>query len=488
MVRYIDLMDFIPNKVYCGKNCIPKKLNRNYDDEYIGLFYTTKGSNNSRKEYSVVIPRRIKETIRTFEVLGLLQAEMGKTQNGTLSFANNQPKIINYILNWFKKELELNEGTWRWSIKLNINEPINPHYRKEVENKVINHWINKTKISSLKAYPKKVTYIKNTNNKKLKFFDRGSLVLEYRNNLFSQIIKNLVKSVTYKEISNYDRDLIRGYIRGIIAGESTIDLWKPDKRYRVYISASKEEEKEIFYQCLKKLSINSIKYKGDKLIISKRENNIKLLNQRLMTLNPKKYAKFLNMMNQYPNIEHETGYFKPKGQNIWNKMSREQIKDIIDIYKSGIKNRKIIAEKVGVSPITVNRILRKNNISRKLSKTPESKRREILEFAKDNPKFSQREIAKKFKVHESVVLRSLKKYGFKKSKKDRLKTSPEKINQILDQYKENPTIKFKEVMEKVGISSNALVRIRRVYGIDRLGHYYTVGNNPKGRNQHSKDV
>ena len=487
MTGYLDLMDFIPNKVCCGKNCSSRKLNKNYDNVYLGLSYITIGSNSSKKEYSIVVPRKIKKTVRTFEVLGLLQAEMGKTQNGNLSFANNQPKIINYILNWFKKELELNERIWRWSIKLNINEPENKKYKREIETKVLDYWISKTKISSARAYPKKVTYIKNTNNKKLKFFDKGSLILEYKNNLFSQVIKSLVNKVTYEEILNCNKDLIQGYIKGILAGESTVELSKKDKKYRVHVSASKEMEKEIFHQCLKKLGINSIKYKGDKLIISKRENNIKLLNQRLMTLNPKKYAKFLNMMQQYPSIENETHYFKPKGQNVWNKIPQEKIDKIIELYKSGIIRTAQIVEKLEISKIKVNRILKENNLGIRKTKTSESKRKEIFQFAKENPKVSQREIAEKFRVHESVVLRSLKKYGFKKSKKDLLKTSAEKINQILKLYKENQKIKFNEVMERVGISSNALVRIRRIYGIDRLGHYYTVGNNPNGKNQYNKD-
>src|SRR3990167_9877259 len=140
MIESLDLMDFIPNVVYCGKGSVPKNLNKNYDNKYINLSYITEGYNNSTKEYSLTIPRKIEKTIRTFEVLGLLQAEMGKTQNGNLSFANNEPKIINYVLNWFKKELELDESIWRWSIKLNINDPENQNYKKEIENKVINYW------------------------------------------------------------------------------------------------------------------------------------------------------------------------------------------------------------------------------------------------------------------------------------------------------------------------------------------------------------
>jgi len=488
MKYHLDLLNLIPNKVLCGKNNISNHLFKDYDQSSVGLYYKIKRKNNSIREYSIAIPRFISQSKRTFEVLGLLQAEMGKTQNGSLSFANSEPKAINYILNWFEKELELNRNIWKWSIKLNINDPENKIYKKEIENKVIIYWIKKTKLTLNQAYPKKVTYIKNTENTKLKFYDKGTLVLEHKNNLFSQIIKNLVKKITYEEILKFHPKFIRMYMKGIIAGEGTVELTKKDKKYRVHISSSKPEEKKIFHQCLKKLNIESIKYKGDKLIISKRENNIKLLNQRIMTLHSKKYNKFLNMIKQYPKIEEETGYFKPKGENIWNKIPEEKINKIISLYKSGILRTAEIAEKLGVSKIKVNRVLKENNLGkRRVKDYPESLKKEMVKFAKKNSKISQRELAEKFKISKSAVLRALKKYGFKKSEKDRLKTPIEKINQVIKLYKENPTIKFKEVLEKIGISDTALINIRRVYGLHRLGHYYIVGNNPKGKNQYTKN-
>lgn len=478
MTEYLDLLEFIPNKVFCGKNLTPRILNKSYDNGYIQLSYTTKGYNNATKEYSIVIPRKIEKTVETFKVLGLLQAEMGKTLNGTLSFANNQQKLINPVMRWFKKEFELNKSIWKWSIKLNINEPKDENYKKEIEDRVINYWINKTKISIEQAFPKKVTYIKNTNNKKLGFFDKGSLVLEYKNNLFSQVIKSFIKKITYNKILIYNQNLIQGYLKGIIAGESTIDLWKPDKRYRVYISASKKEEKEIFYRCLKILGIDSIKYKGDKLVISRKENLIEVLNQRLMTLNPKKYVKFLYMMQQYPNIEKETDYFKPKGQNIWNKHPKEKIEKILEIYKNNPEfSCPKIAKMIGVSPIKVNRILRKNNLGKRLTKTPESKRKEIADYTKNHPELNMKKIAKVFGVSESVIVRSYQKYYGQRGMVANKKISKEKEQKIINLYKNNPTIKFIEIMKKVGVSSTVIKRIRRENNLEHLGFKHLIGNN-----------
>ncbi len=320
--KKVDLSEFIPDEVFMS--CLDKtvKLSKNFGEDYIDLSYITEQYNNSHREHSLSIPRFISKKDSTFEVIGLLQAEMGKTNNGCLSFSNHEYKIINHVINWFEKELSLDKSRWKWSIKLNIQEPADLIYKNEVENKVIKHWLNRSKIKLENSYPKKVTYIKNTKNTKLSIFDRGTLVLEYKSNLFSQIVKNFVRKITYEKIINYEPGLLQDYIRGIIAGEGTIECCRPDKRYRIHISVSKEEEKEIYFRCLQKLGIGSIKYKGDKLIVSKRINNIELLKQRLITLSPEKYNKFLNMMKHYPNISKETGYFKPKGVNIWNRKTQ----------------------------------------------------------------------------------------------------------------------------------------------------------------------
>src|SRR3989344_4579584 len=225
MKEKLDMIEFLPEKIVCGEGRGQSiRLNRSFDNNSIGLSYTTEQHyNNAWREYAANMPRCISKSIRTFEVLGLLQAEMGKTMNGCLSFANHEHQIIKYVMDWFEKELELSKVKWKWSIKLNINEPEDKGYKEEVENKVIKHWLEKTEISLESAYPKKVTYIKNTKNKKISFYDYGTLVLEYKNNLFSQIIKNFVRKITYEKILNYDEDLIRAYMKGVIAGEGCIE-------------------------------------------------------------------------------------------------------------------------------------------------------------------------------------------------------------------------------------------------------------------------
>ena len=237
------------------------------------------------------------------------------------------------------------------------------------------------------------------------------MVLEYKNNLYSQIIKSIVRKITYEKILYYENILIQGFMRGIIAGEGTIEVNKEDKKYRVHISASKPQEKEIYSKCLYKLNINSISYPEDKLVVSKRENNIQLLKQKLMTLSPEKYAKFLSMMQEYPNISEETGYFKQKGVNVWNRIPQEKINQIIEIYNSGITSTKEISQKLKLHILKVQRVLKENNLGTRVYKHLEPTRKEIAQYKLLNPNLNSDQISQKFNVHKSTVIRAIRKYN-----------------------------------------------------------------------------
>lgn len=193
------------------------------------------------------------------------------------------------------------------------------------------------------------------------------------------------------------------------------------------------------------------------------------------------------MISRYKEFPELKEYRKQFKNEIWNKIPKEKVNKIMELYKLGTTRTTEIAKILEISKIKVNRVLKENNLGkRRVKDYPESLKKKIVKYAKKNPKISQREITEKFNISEQAVRRALQKYGFKKTAKDRIKTSIEKINKILKLYRENPKIKFKEVIEKVKISDTALVNIRRIYGIHRLGHYYVVGNNPKGKNQYSK--
>lgn len=91
----ICLEEFIPNRVIC-KN-FPEKsfgLNREEIGNYIKLFYFTELHNHTglvgTKTYELLLPKYVRRKQETFEVLGLLQAEMGKQHDGKIVFCNHE--------------------------------------------------------------------------------------------------------------------------------------------------------------------------------------------------------------------------------------------------------------------------------------------------------------------------------------------------------------------------------------------------------------
>ena len=87
----IDLVHFIPKTIVCNSGRGQEvSLNYQYDNEFIHLSYVVNQYNGSWKEHAFTLSRFIPKSNETFEVLGLLQAEMGKTQNGCLVFANSE--------------------------------------------------------------------------------------------------------------------------------------------------------------------------------------------------------------------------------------------------------------------------------------------------------------------------------------------------------------------------------------------------------------
>ncbi|MBI2654495.1 hypothetical protein HYX02_06860 [Candidatus Woesearchaeota archaeon] len=357
----ISLVEFIPNRVIC-KN-FPEKsfdLNREENGNYINLSYFTELHNHrglvGKKKYELLLPKYVRRNQETFEVLGLLQAEMGKQHDGKIVFCNHEYRLVKKVMEWFEKEFDLPKDSWKWYIKVNINESSDENYRKEVENKVINYWTSKIGLSLELSYPKKISYIKNTKNTKLGFYDYGTLIIEMGSNLFSQILKSFVKNTFYK-IIQYNDNEIRWFIRGIIAGESNIEIHTQEKHYRVFISAKEFAERKIYQECLKRLKIESTNYPNFVgLIISRKENNLQLLKQKLMTLSPEKYNKFLRMMNLYEDFDGLKEW-RNNLQKPHNKIPQNKINSIIELHNQHPDwPAWKIAEQVGVSDIKVQRV------------------------------------------------------------------------------------------------------------------------------------
>jgi hypothetical protein len=354
------MKECIPDKILSSKNDGKSYALNYYDDGlYLCLGYNVDTHNQTgivgNRCFSKTIPKYISRNIETFEVIGLLQAEMGKQQDGRISFCNHEHRLVNKVIKWFEKEFEFQKKNWKWVIKVNIQEPISEEYKVKVENKVISHWVAKT-IPLNQAYPKKVSYIKNTQNTVLGFYDYGNLIIEHKDNLFSHIVKILVKQIT-SNITKYSEDEIRAYMRGIIAGEGCIEIDMPIKKFRVRITATEKKERELFMNCLAKINIESKNYEGGKdIIISRKENILELLKQRLMTLSPEKYNKFLRMMNLYGNFDKLKEWREnlPKPHNKIPQMSISKVIDLHNQHPDWPAWK--IAELVGISDIKVQRV------------------------------------------------------------------------------------------------------------------------------------
>ena len=221
--------------------------------------------------------------------------------------------------------------------------------------------------------------------------------------------------MSYK-VPSLEKDEIREFMKGVIAGESNVEIHKPDKRYRVYISAVRKEELDLYQRCLAKLGVFSKQYQNDKIIISRRKNNLELLKQKLMCLSPEKYNKFLNMMKLYRNFK-ELEDWKKSLMKPHNKIPQEKINQILELCK---QNPNFpcwkIAKEVGVSTIKVARIKKEYSLGKRLIKTSKEIVEKVIELHNKNPSAFAYEIANQLGLHRVRVERIRRKYGLIRKK------------------------------------------------------------------------
>lgn len=297
----LDIRKFVPPKVKSGikGNKYKTKIKVLSDDYFIASYKTNTSnqysSNNGFKEFSTKFPMYLSIDESVAEVLGFLQGEMSKTHRGPLTFVNLDVNIINKVLIWFKKEWSINFNDWNWYIKLNMLEP-NPELSEIISEELIEHWMNSCPIEYSKKYNKTVSYTKNT---KYPLKNMGSLIIERRNPLFVQTVQKLVEKFT-ASIVTQDVKIIRGFMRGIIAAEGCINDNDSKGIRRVFISAIKQYERNIYLNSVHKLGIEAHECKKiNVIIISKKINLKKLLVQNMMSGHSEKNAKFNKMISKY---------------------------------------------------------------------------------------------------------------------------------------------------------------------------------------------
>ncbi len=485
---HFDLKNFLPQELRDINDKYSFPLQVKDFGKYLSLSYSTTvktfTSEDSSRKYSDTIKRFINKSNETFEVLGYLQAEMGKTQTGILNFCNHEYQIIKRVLAWFKKELDVDTDRWKWYIKVNMQKPDDLEFKNNIEKTLVGYWIEKTSISSAQKYPNPVSYIGTAPFTSLNIYNRGTLIIEFRDNIFSQVIKKFVRDITYNEILSCTSEQIRYYMRGIIAGEGCVETDKEERKFRVRIASHKPLERKIFIDCLEKLGIDSRENECNKdIIISRKQNLLILLQLKLMCGSYDKYNKFLNSFSIYKDFQ-EYYHWKDQQTEPHNKFPQEVIDGIIQFhYLHPDWSSKKIAQEVGVSEIKVCRVRKENNLGKRTVKLSDAKRKEIAEYAKANPTQNQVVIAQHFNVSQMTVCRALKFSKVCRSYGPKARITLDKVDQVIDLYKDNPAIKFNEVLEKVDISGTALKKIRRKCGLANLGFMHLIGCNNSNKEE-----
>ncbi len=312
-------------------------------------------------------------------------------------------------MRWFKTEMGVGFSRWKWYVKVNLPEKIDFEYSKRLRRKVFNHWFNKTKIHKSSGYPKIITFISKSPHQKLKLGDYGTLVIEIKANLFSQVIKNFVKEIT-NNILLEDRAFIINYMKGIIGGEGCI-FWRKKSSHRaVRITSCDPKERIIFHECLKTLGVENKLFADNVISVSRFENLIKLLQMKVVCAQDKKYNKFLSMMQEFSKCK-DYGYFTGE-KTPHNKIPQQVIGKILELHH---KNPKApawkIAEQVGVSAIKVQRVRREHGLGVQKPKTTKEESLKIIDYYKRNPYLTQAKLAEKTGFAEHRVRRVLAKYG-----------------------------------------------------------------------------
>ncbi len=301
-MQTIDMKQFIPDRFNSGilGTTYPAEIEEEASSYRVR--YWRNVSNHTKRivgkrKLEDTLPKTLKLDNRTFEVLGLLQGEMSKTNRGPITFCNSRPELMNLVLLWFAEEMGIPVERWHWYIKLNLPEPKNQELKTLLKEELVEHWMRQSPIGFEMGFPTKLSFIKNSKNRIAK--NNGTLIIERRAPIFVQTLQKLVKDTTFS-MPERSREEIIAYMRGIIAAEACINYRISSYHRRVFITATDDEERAIFTRCLNKLGIETKDCKPIKdIVISQRENIMRLHDLDLMSLNEEKHERFLEMMDSY---------------------------------------------------------------------------------------------------------------------------------------------------------------------------------------------
>lgn len=300
-----DFAEFIPAMIKANRRRdglfkeYPAQISpcgKNYSITYNVPVHNQTGNTGRTRKIMHQFPRKVNIDTFCLEGIGLLQGEMSKTHRGPLTVCNSEPRIIRHFLKWFQDYIDFPLDKWHWYIRTNL-PPFDDELNAVLTGELIEHWMTECDVAYEMRYPKTLTFTPSSKN--LVANNEGSLILEFRGNVFVQTVQRFVKKVT-SEISEAPKEAIVAYMKGVFAAESCINYRLETGHRRVFITATNQEERSIFQRCLKKLGVDSYDCKKiSDLVISRRDNLERLDALGLLSLHPVKHARFREMLSSY---------------------------------------------------------------------------------------------------------------------------------------------------------------------------------------------
>lgn len=303
-----------------------------------------KYKNHKGNNFSTKLPKEIKISP---EAVGLIVGE-GFIGNRRFVFANCNEKAIDIILEFLRQfNLQLN-----FYLEISVKNK-NSKFIKECNN----FWKHHLKFKINKIRLRKEFYNSGNN---------GTIHISLYNSLLAKILGQIIK-ISKKKIEK-DKELARGYLKGVIAAEGNINIKKSTNCvYMVRISASKPEEREHYKRCLEKAGISifcgdmptvspdegikrgwkTTKGRAGAVIISKWENFVKILELDLLKLYEEKQEKFnkyfLNnkFTKQFIDFKKFIGkeFTMKEAQNHF-KFAGRHLNRVLTFYKKGYISRR----------------------------------------------------------------------------------------------------------------------------------------------------
>lgn len=313
-IRYLDLKDYIPKFIRSKNDNKGKVIIESIDSDKIKLRYSAKSKHgNLVQEYKTIIPRKLPLNQYILSMIGLLEAEMGKSRiDSNITFSNSEPNLIKFIIHCFDKYFNVLSGQWRWLIQFNKKLTHSEDYSetKSRELASLEFWKKETSISN-KVIRKWCIYrgsddgLLQTKNK------WGMLYIFYSHVFLKHILLNVIEDSVL--INSLSKEQILAYLEGLFCGDGGSNLSR-DVRM-VFLTSYNKNKRERLNRLIRRLGINSHIYKGTMVRTNDLTSIFSFYKLGLFKLHPEKRMKSLNMLLSYKQFQGKSKHIKNDFEN-----------------------------------------------------------------------------------------------------------------------------------------------------------------------------